>query len=187
MSNKMKFPIGISTFKKIRDGYIYVDKTKYILELIRNHEYAFLSRPRRFGESLLCDTLKELFEGNKELFKGLYIYSKYDFKKYPVIKISFGGIKGIEDLKLYLSYQLELAQESLGIKCKYEDNALCFSELIKKASKKDGAKTVIIIDEYDKPILDNIENVNIAIEIREYLKRFYTEIKENDAYIRFCL
>ena len=182
----MKLPIGISTFKEIREDYVYVDKTKYIMELINNHKYAFLSRPRRFGKSLLCDTLKELFKGNKELFNGLYIFDKYDFKKYPVIKISFGGIRGVEDLKLYLSYQLELSQELLDIECKYKDNALCFSELIKKSAKKYKEKVVILIDEYDKPILDNIEDTKVAIDIREYLKRFYTEIKENDAYIRFC-
>ncbi len=182
----MKLPIGISTFREIREGYLYADKTAYILELIKNHKYAFLSRPRRFGKSLLCDTLKELFDGNRELFKGLYIGDRYKFKKYPVIKISFGGIKSLRDLKRYLLYQLELAQEALGIKCKYKDNVLCFSELIKKGAKKYEEKTVILIDEYDKPILDNVENIDAAVQIREYLKRFYTEIKENDAYIRFA-
>jgi hypothetical protein len=182
----MKLPIGISTFKKIREGYLYADKTALILELIRNHSYAFLSRPRRFGKSLLCDTLKELFEGNRELFEGLYIYDKYDFPEHPVIKISFGGIRHIEDLQKALAYQLDLAQEALDVQCQYHDVTICFSDILKKSAKKYGVKTVILIDEYDKPILDNIDKPEIAIEIREYLKRFYTEIKENDAYIRFA-
>jgi CRISPR/Cas system-associated endonuclease/helicase Cas3 len=84
----MKLPIGIQTFREIReDNYIYVDKTKYALNLIENYKYVFLSRPRRFGKSLFLDTLRNIFEGNKEVFKGLYIYKNYDFQKYPVIKI----------------------------------------------------------------------------------------------------
>ncbi len=185
--HNMKLPIGISTFKEIREGYVYVDKTKYIMQLINNHKYAFLSRPRRFGKSLLCDTLKELFEGNKELFNGLYIFDKYDFKKYPVIKISFGGIRGLDRLKRVLFFNLRENSKRLGVKCiEKEDAALCFSELIRAAAKKYKEKVVILIDEYDKPILDNIEDAKVAIEIREYLKEFYTEIKENDAYIKFC-
>jgi len=183
----MKLPIGISTFKEIREDYVYVDKTKYIMELINNHKYVFLSRPRRFGKSLLCDTLKELFEGNKELFNGLYIFDKYDFKKYPVIKISFGGIRGLDRLKRVLFFNLQDNSNRLGVECiEKEDAALCFSELIRAAAKKYKEKVVILIDEYDKPILDNIEDTKVAMEIREYLKEFYTEIKENDAYIKFC-
>jgi len=87
-----KLPIGIQTFKKIIEGnYIYIDKTKEVLEIIQNYQFVFLSRPRRFGKSLFLDTLKEAFEGNKELFKGLYIYNKYDFEKFPVIKIDWAG------------------------------------------------------------------------------------------------
>ena len=97
----MKLPIGIQTFSKIRKGnYLYVDKTKYALDLIENYEYVFLSRPRRFGKSLLLDTLRNIFEGNKEVFKGLYIYKNYDFQKYPVIEISWAGdFKSLESTK----------------------------------------------------------------------------------------
>ncbi len=87
-----KLPIGIQTFSQIiNEGYIYIDKTEDACNLINNYKYVFLSRPRRFGKSLFLDTLKEIFEGNKELFRGLYIYEKYDFGKYPVIKISFNS------------------------------------------------------------------------------------------------
>ena len=97
-----KLPIGIQTFKRIIDeNYLYIDKTKEALELIEeNGVYFFLSRPRRFGKSLFIDTLNEIFNGNKELFKGLYIYDKYEFEKYPVIKISWGGkLQTIEDVE----------------------------------------------------------------------------------------
>ena len=124
-----KLPIGIQTFKKLReDGYIYIDKTKQALKVIENYQYVFLSRPRRFGKSLFLDTLKNIFEGNKELFKGLYIYDKYDFKKHPVIKISFsGGIYNKEDLNENLLHIMKVNQEKLGINCENQTNAnICF-------------------------------------------------------------
>ena len=96
-----KLPVGLQTFSKIREeNYLYIDKTKYALDLIETYTYIFLSRPRRFGKSLFLDTLKNIFLGNKELFKGLYIYDKYQFEKYPVIKISWGGSEynNLEDM-----------------------------------------------------------------------------------------
>ena len=89
-----KLPIGIQTFKDIiNENYIYIDKTKYALNLIEDYKYVFLSRPRRFGKSLFLDTLKNIFLGNKELFKGLYIYDKpYDWKKYPIIRLAFNSL-----------------------------------------------------------------------------------------------
>ncbi len=97
-----KLPIGIQSFKKIIEGdYIYIDKTQQALELIENYSYIFLSRPRRFGKSLFVDTLHEIFNGNKELFKGLYIYDKYDFEEYPVIRIDWSGnFKTHENMEL---------------------------------------------------------------------------------------
>ena len=95
----MKLPIGIQTFREIiEEDYVYVDKTKYALDILQNYKYVFLSRPRRFGKSLFLDTLRNIIEGNKELFKGLYIYDKYDFEKYPVIKIAFSTITSTQDL-----------------------------------------------------------------------------------------
>ena len=186
---KKKLPIGISTFQKIRsDNYIYIDKTKEALKLISEGTYYFLSRPRRFGKSLFLDTLKNIFEGNRELFKGLYIYDKYDFKPHPVIHISFsGGIKDNKRLYKHLLAILKDNQSRLKIECEEKEYPdLCFSELIKKAYEKYNEKVVVLIDEYDKPILDNIEKPEVAYNIREILKRFYTEIKNSDEYIRFA-
>ncbi|KAA0259111.1 ATP-binding protein [Deferribacter autotrophicus] len=184
-----KLPIGIQTFREIReDDYVYVDKTKEAYELIENYKYVFLSRPRRFGKSLFLDTLKEIFEGNKELFEGLYIYDKYDWsKKHPVIKISFSGdFRTNESTKSMILDILKSNQRRLGVICENETNVTsCFRELIEKSYEKYGEKVVILVDEYDKPILDVIDKLEVAKENRETLRALYTVIKDNDAYIRF--
>ncbi|NPA51786.1 MAG: AAA family ATPase [Aquificae bacterium] len=174
----------------IEGNYIYIDKTKEVLDLINNYKYVFLSRPRRFGKSLFLDTLKEAFEGNKDLFKGLYIYDKYDFPKHPVIKISWAGdLKSLQSTKNWALLQLRFAQEKLNITCEEnKDPSTCFGELIQKTYQKHGQKVVVLIDEYDKPILDNLEkeNLEVAKENREFLRGFYSVIKDSDAYIRFA-
>jgi len=187
--NLKKLPIGISTFSKIvEQDYLYIDKTKEAYQLITHYQYAFLSRPRRFGKSLFIDTLQEIFEGNKKLFKGLYIYDKWDFEdKYPVIKISFSGSRSVEALKQNIFRNMNEAQEKLGIKCSKEyDYATCFSELIKKSYEKYQKPVVILVDEYDKAILDNIDQIEVAKESREVVKILYTQIKDNDRYIKFA-
>ena len=183
----MKLPIGISTFSEIIEGgYVYVDKTAHILNLIENHKYVFLSRPRRFGKSLLCSTIKDVFSGRRELFKGLAIYDRYDFPVHPVIHISFGGVRSLTDLNKMIFANLKENQRRLDIECsEHSMPALCFRELIQKACEKYDKKAVVIIDEYDKPILDNVDQLDVARDIREGLKSFYTEIKENDQYLRF--
>ena len=183
-------PIGIQTLSNIiNDGYIYVDKTAIALNLMQKGKYYFLSRPRRFGKSLFLDTLKEIFEGNKALFKGLYIEDKWDFEhKYPVLRISFGaGVnKSVETLERSLLWILNRAEKDLGIECKTTQNPKeCFEHLIVSAYEKHRKKVVILIDEYDKPILDNITNKEIAREIRDEMKGFYSVIKDNDRYIQF--
>ncbi len=183
-----KLPIGISTLSQIlSDNYIYIDKTKIALDLIENGKYYFLSRPRRFGKSLFLDTLKEIFQGNKELFKGLYIYDKYDFEKYLVIHISFGvgGSKTKEELRVRILEILKKNQLELGITCENKTPQGCFEELVYKSYKKFSKPVVILIDEYDKPILDNIEDKERAIEVRDELKNFYSVIKDSDAYVKF--
>jgi len=166
----MKLPIGIQTFSKIREGnYLYVDKTKYALDLIANYEYVFLSRPRRFGKSLFLDTLYEIFNGNKELFKGLYIYDKCDFEQYPVIKIDWAGdFKSLESTKIVAKSILDRNKEVLGVECKSEDIGVCFAEIIRNTYKKYNQKALILIDEYDKPILDNMDNTKRALENRDF-------------------
>lgn len=184
-----KLPIGISTLEKIIEGnYLYVDKTKIALDLIENGGgYYFLSRPRRFGKSLFLDTLKSIFQGDKELFRGLYIYDKYDFKPYPVIRISFndGDFRSIEGLKQTIYQILDFNQRHLQVKCPKDFNSSgCFKRLIEESYTKYNQKVVILIDEYDKPILDNIENTEVAREMREGLKDFYSVVKGADEYIK---
>jgi len=135
-----KLPIGIQTFSEvINENYCYVDKTRIIYELINNGKYFFLSRPRRFGKSLLIDTIQGLFEGRKELFKGLWIDDKWDFgKKYPVIKIDFGAgvFKEKVELNKRIHEILEVNQKELGVRCNFETTAGCFIELITKTAEK---------------------------------------------------
>jgi len=184
-----KLPIGIQTFSKIRgDDYVYIDKTAIALQLIQNGEYYFFSRPRRFGKSLFLDTLKNIFEGNKTLFKGLYIYDKYDWEQsYPVINISFasGVMTSREKLDITIKAILNDNAKFFGIKFDHDEISLQFKELIKKVSDKYQQKAVILIDEYDKPILDNITDTETAVEMREGLKNFYSVIKGCDEYIKF--
>jgi len=184
-----KLPIGISTFSEIiTQNYIYIDKTKEALDLISNHKYTFLSRPRRFGKSLFLDTLQEIFEGNKKLFEGLYIYDKWNWEEnYPVIKISFSGNRDTTELKKSIIDMLRSNQQRLDLECyDTEDYAICFSDLIKSAYEKYQKPVVVLIDEYDKPILDNLDQIEVAKDCREIIKRLYTQIKDNDRYIKFA-
>ncbi len=187
-----KLPIGIQTFSKIRDpenNYAYIDKTEFAYRLINNGEYYFLSRPRRFGKSLFLDTLAELFECNKPLFKGLWIYDKWNWEdKHPVVRISFGSgdFKSSEGIISSIDYLLNNMMEDFELSLKQGDNYFnCFKELIKRVCEKYGKKVVVLIDEYDKPILDNITERETALEAREILRTFYSALKDCDRYIRF--
>ncbi len=184
-----KLPIGIQTFKKIIDGdYLYIDKTKDIYELITNNSYIFLSRPRRFGKSLLVSTIKEIFEGNKKLFEGLYIYDKWDWKdRYPVIKIDFyGDLRSPQSLEKNILHFLKQNQKNLDVECDdINEYDTCFKELIEKSYEKYQKPVVILIDEYDKAILDNLDQMEVAHKNREILRAFYSIIKGSDRYIKF--
>jgi len=186
-----KLPLGIQTFEKIRtDDYVYVDKTKLALELISNNTYIFLSRPRRFGKSLFMDTIHNIYEGKKEYFKDLYIYDKWDWKvSYPVIKISFAGIfKTVQNTEKTILAILDNNKKRLDLNFENsQDIAIYFKQLIQEAYEKYNQRVVILVDEYDKPILDNIEKIEIAKEIRETLKGLYTQIKDSDAFIKFAM
>jgi len=185
-----KLPIGIQTFRQIRDeDYLYIDKTDLALDIIENYKYAFLSRPRRFGKSLFLDTLHNIFEGKKENFKGLNVYDKWDWDDtYPVIKIDWAGdFKTLESTKKTAFDILDYNQKRLQITCEKDDTpAGCFRKLIVKAYEKYQKPVVILIDEYDKPILDNLENPERALENRDFLRSFYVMMKSNDAYIKFA-
>ena len=174
----------LSIFKE--KNYIYVDKTKIINKLISSGRYYFLSRPRRFGKSLLVNTMQELFSGNKNLFENTWIYDKWNFEdKYPVIKISLSGI-GLEKLKLddALNLIIDEIAEKNKIKLNKPTFSLRFKELIEILGKEKSV--VILIDEYDKPIIDFLETemMDTATKNRKILKEFYSVIKDLDKYIK---
>jgi len=185
-----KLPIGISTLKTIiEEDYAYVDKTETALKMITgSSRYLFLSRPRRFGKSLFLDTLRMIFDGERELFKGLHIYDKHDFDKHPIIRISFnsGDFSSKEAFHKRIFAILDDNQQDLGVTCPQQfASADCFGRLIKEAHKKYNKKVVILVDEYDKPILDNIDNKETATIIRDELRNFYSVIKGADEYLKF--
>ena len=155
-----KLPVGISNLREIiQGGYAYVDKSQFVHNLYETGKYYFLSRPRRFGKSLFVDTLKEAFEGNQDLFRGLWLQNHWDWKKcFPVIHISFGSgvLKSRKELDEKIFSLLDKNQKRLGINCEYKESVSSFfSDIISKSSEKYGLRAVILIDEYDKPILDN--------------------------------
>ena len=186
-----RLPIGISDFKElITNNYVYVDKTKYIYELLSSSKYVFLSRPRRFGKSLLLSTIRYIYEGKRELFKGLYIEGKWEWdEKYPVIRIDF-SVDIRESKKIYerMKEELELNYTKYEIEMdKEKDIPGNFKKLIIELNKKYKKQVVVLIDEYDKPILDVIEDKTQAEEVRRTLKEFYSVLKGLDEYIKFVL
>jgi hypothetical protein len=187
---RKKLPIGIQTFAKIReDSHYYVDKTPYAVQLVEQGTHFFLSRPRRFGKSLFLDTLKELFEGNAALFTGLYAENHWDWSvRYPVLRFSFGGgvLGSVEDLGQSLHEQLTHHETRFDLPAAFPDVRSRFKSLIRRLHEKTGQRVVVLIDEYDKPILDRIEQPDIARDIREGLKDFYSVIKDSDAHVRFA-
>lgn len=187
----LKLPIGIQSFVKIRtDRFYYVDKTHFVRKLLdEGGDCYFLSRPRRFGKSLFLDTLRQAFLGEKSLFEGLYLEKHWDWSvKHPVIYISFGaGVhRTVEELVETQQIIVEEHARNYGVTLHYHHVKNRFMELIKSLHQKYGEKVVVLIDEYDKPILDNIERPEVAAEIRESLKNFYSVIKDADPYLKFC-
>ncbi|MFP4048981.1 MAG: AAA family ATPase [Desulfovermiculus sp.] len=184
-----KLPIGIQTFEKlIKGNYYYVDKTPFVQYLAQSGEYYFLSRPRRFGKSLFLSTIKAAYQGKKELFQDLYLYENWDWKiAHPVVHISFGSgvMRSVEELRESFTYILDVNAREYNLHHSYEDLKNRFSELIYQLYEQSGRKVVILVDEYDKPILDNIEKTDTAVAIREELKNYYSVIKDADPYIEF--
>jgi hypothetical protein len=182
-----KLPLGVQTFGEfIDEDYLYVDKTQDIFNLFaEGGKYYFLSRPRRFGKTLLISTLKEIFSGNKELFKGLWISDKIEWKKYPVIHLDFLGLKygTPEELTETLDYMIDENARFYEIQLEENGYDKRFIELIRKLSEKD--KVVVLVDEYDKPIINHIENQDIAKKNRNILRTFYEVIKGADEYLKF--
>ncbi|WP_028323950.1 ATP-binding protein [Desulfatirhabdium butyrativorans] len=185
-----KLPIGIQSFVKMRQGnFYYVDKTAMVAELVnKGGGYYFLSRPRRFGKSLFLDTLRQAFFARKELFSGLYLENNWDWDtRYPVIHISFGSgvIQDIEDLGERFAYILKINAENGDVMLLEQNLRERFFELIRALYTRHHQPVVILIDEYDKPILDHIDKPQMAVEIREGLKNFYSVIKDSDEFLKF--
>lgn len=184
-----KLPIGIQNFREIREkGHYYVDKTSYIERLLNDGKHFFLSRPRRFGKSLFLDTLEEFFEGNESLFQNLWIHRRWDWSQvYPVISLSFGSghFRTHDGLQASLKAQLERVERETGVRSTSTAPSLKFGELIHALHELTGKRTVVLIDEYDKPILDALDVPEVAKSNRDYLRGLYSVVKDFDTDIRF--
>ncbi len=180
--NKLDLPVGHSSFRTIRDrNFYYVDKTAHIFKLARKPAYYFLSRPRRFGKTLLVSTLKELFEGNEKLFRGLHIHDRWDWTvSNPVVRLSFDtNYSKPGNLEIHMASQLSTLEEDAGIEPLATDipGDVRFQNLIRKINRKTGKQVAILVDEYDKPILDVLDNKELAEANRQYLHGVYGSIK----------
>jgi len=186
----MLYPIGIQSFSNIRDGgFAYVDKTRLVYQLASTGKYYFLSRPRRFGKSLLVSTMEAYFSGQKELFKGLDIESlEKDWTAYPVLHLDFtgSGYTSTSDLDANLDHSLHKWEVRYGIDNESDDFPTRFKAAIETAHEKTGEGVVVLIDEYEKPIIDNIDNPELMESFRRKLQGFYSVMKGEDALIRFA-
>ena len=198
----MKYPIGVQDFEKIiSDGYVYVDKTDLIYRLVNEGSIYFLSRPRRFGKSLLVSTLKHYFLGHRELFKGLAIDGlETEWNEYPVFHLSFGGVNFSNSSAIdeSLSMFIENAEKEYGIEERFKDYGIRFAAVLKAAHEKTGRRCVVLIDEYDKPLLDVMDtelrvtdsdgnSLRLEEHNRNVLKGFYSVFKDADPDLKFVL
>ena len=191
MAQQIKYPIGIQTFETIiKDGYLYVDKTALMYSLVKDNKYVFLSRPRRFGKSLLVSTLEAYFQGRRELFKGLAVEAlETEWLKYPVLRFDLSGenYDSPEKLKGKISLILSRYEEIYGKNPEAESLAARFESLIIEAEKTGRQKVVILIDEYDKPLTDTLHDDSANEKLRNELAGFYGVMKGNDAHIQFAM
>ena len=188
--SKRRLPIGIQTFRKIRaEDCYYVDKTAYIQRLLDEGTHYFLSRPRRFGKSLFLDTLKELFEGNEPLFAGLHIHDHWDWSvRHPVLRLDFssGTYQGPDDLQKEVAAQLNAMEEEAEVVPRDDDTAPArFRRLMKVLHERSGQRVAVLVNEYDKPILDALDTPEVVRTHRDFLLGLYSVIKGSDAHIYF--
>ena len=187
--NKRRLPIGIQTFRKIReDNCYYVDKTAYIPRLLVEGTHYFLSRPRRFGKSLFLDTLKELFEGNEPLFAGLAIHDQWDWSvRHPVLRLDFssGNYQEPDSLRKEVAAQLNVLEDEAEVVPRDDEAPARFRHLMKVLHERSGQRVAVLVDEYDKPILDALELPEVARANRDFLRGLYSTVKFADAHIRF--
>ena len=185
----MKYPIGIQSFEDLRKrGCVYVDKTSLVYKIAQEGKYYFLSRPRRFGKSLLVSTLEAYFLGKRELFDGLAVADmEKEWTEYPVLHFDLTGksYSKQDDLDKHLANQLEKIEACYNVKNKSDSPDVRLSSIIDSAVAKTGKPVVILIDEYDKPIVDNLDNEELMEVYRKQLQGFYSVMKAKDAYIRF--
>ena len=186
-----RLPLGLQTFSEVRKlNCAYVDKTPMAIKLANEGKFYFLARPRRFGKSLFLDTLRNLFEGRRDLFEGLYAESNWQWTtKYPVIKLDMSGAsESVAALKSMLDGDLRDTAASLGVELSDSGEVVkLFKQLIKRVHAKYGRQVVLLIDEYDKPIIDNIGEIELAQQMRKQLHSFYSVIKATDEYLRFVM
>ena len=186
----MKYPIGIQTFANIiEDHYVYVDKTDLVYKLVTEGKVYFLSRPRRFGKSLLLSTIESYFAGRKDLFEGLAIeHLETEWNEYPIFYIDFNGQNFTEPdtLSNCILDFLDSAEKQYGITEKNRSNGERFMEILRKATEQTGRKAVVLVDEYDKPLLD-VMSTPIEAKNREILKGFYSTFKAADRYLQFVM
>ena len=184
-----RLPVGIQTFSEVIDlDCLYIDKTEYIWNMIHLSKYIFLSRPRRFGKSLLVSTLQAYFEGRKDLFKGLFIESvEKEWTEYPVLCISMASGKHMEkeQLERYLGNRLAEYEEKYGITNPASDNNDRLTALIQAAYRQTGKKVVVLIDEYDAPLLDVVHEETSLPVLRNVMRNFYSPLKDCDPYLQF--
>ena len=187
---KRRLPIGIQTFRKIRErNCYYVDKTPFIKALVDGGSHYFLSRPRRFGKSLFLDTLKELFEGNQPLFEGLAIHDGWDWSvRHPVVRLSFGSGTFNQPGQVEASAveQLIAIEERAELVTSYVTTAGRFASVLAQLHEQSGQPVVVLVDEYDKPILDALDAPELARANRDFLRGIYSVIKDQDAHIQFA-
>ena len=186
---KRKLPIGIQTFREIREeGCYYVDKTACVPRMLEAGKHYFLSRPRRFGKSLFVDTLKELFEGNEPLFEGLDVHDGWDWSvRHPVVRLDFsGGHYGEPDLlPREAMAQLDAMERRAGVEARYDTAPARFQHLIEALHERAGQRVAVLVDEYDKPILDALGAQETARANRDFLRGLYSTVKASDAHVKF--
>ena len=187
--SKRRLPIGLQTFAELRErDCYYVDKTPYIVKMLDEGKHYFLSRPRRFGKSLFLDTLKEVFEGNDPLFQGLDIHDKWDWSvRHPVLRLSFGGgnFKEPRQVEANLMDQLAAAERRAGVSSEAGTTPGRLSSLLETLHRDAGRPVAVLVDEYDKPILDALDAPEVAKANRDFLRGVYSVIKDRDADVRF--
>ena len=187
----MRFPIGIQSFEKlIKAGYLYVDKTELIYKMVDTGNYYFLSRPRRFGKSLLVSTIEAYFKGKKELFKGLAMERlETDWTECPVfhLDLNTGKYESVQSLLDTLNEALTAWEQEYGAVEAERNVGLRFKGVVQRAYEKTGHRVAILVDEYDKPLLQNIGNNELQEELRGILRLFYSVLKTQDRYIKFGL